>query len=70
MANALRFTEWRVHCRTGSLENLRQRKCHSDNVHCCTGSLEKLLEACPSYLFVHCRTGSLENHERHCSPVP
>ncbi|EZJ44622.1 hypothetical protein AC93_0967 [Escherichia coli 2-005-03_S4_C2] len=58
--------EYRVHCRTGSLESLQPLIESFTHVHCRTGSLEnKAIDAVPA-IEVHCRTGSLEmmHHKR------
>ena len=51
----------RVHCRTGSLENLFKQAKNRKKVHCRTGSLEIDGQLHQQPVRVHCRTGSLEN---------
>ena len=50
----------KVHCRTGSLENVLQLSFEYEHVHCRTGSLENLTFSLKPSRIVHCRTGSLE----------
>ncbi len=50
-----------VHCRIGSLEDIRKRAHTDTRVHCRIGSLEVsiIIKALSNY--VHCRIGSLED---------
>ena len=52
--------QYKVHCRTGSLEVAKRGITVLPDVHCRTGSLEVTDELRTVALAVHCRTGSLE----------
>ncbi len=49
-----------VHCRIGSLEELKNSDIWNAYVHCRIGSLEVSNDSCITSSFVHCRIGSLE----------
>ncbi|KAF7764821.1 hypothetical protein PCIT_b0899 [Pseudoalteromonas citrea] len=61
-----RYTRLKVHCRTGSLETIKQGDNEITEVHCRTGSLESSDYDWVGEAEVHCRTGSLESISKLC----